>query len=123
MKTKTLIQTDGIYGLVAGIILLVAPFVITASAIGDVANGNANNTSTWGIIFLLLKLAALALGIYTLTYYKGSAEVKPAAGVLLTVGGGVALIPLLGWVGGIVIIVGGGIALANLKNFGSPAAS
>lgn len=123
MKSKNLILTDGIFGLVAGVILLVAPIVITASAIGDVANGNANNTSVWSIIFLLLKLAALALGIYSLVYYKGSDLVKPAASVLLIVGGGVALVPFLGWVGGIVIIVGGGIALANLKNFSTPAAS
>lgn len=123
MKTKSLILADGIFGLVAGVILLVAPLVITASAIGDVANGNANTTSVWSILFLLIKLAGLALGIFTLTYYKGSELVKPAAGVLLIVGGGVALVPLLGWVGGIVMIVGGGIALANLKNFSTPAAS
>ncbi|KRN25055.1 hypothetical protein [Lacticaseibacillus camelliae] len=123
MKTKSLILADGIYGLVAGVILLIAPLVITASAIGDVANGNTNTTSVWGILFFLLKLAALALGIYSLIYYKNSELVKPAAAILLIVGGGVALIPLLGWVGGIVIIVGGGIALANLKHFGTPAAN
>ncbi|WP_225048532.1 hypothetical protein [Lacticaseibacillus kribbianus] len=116
MKNKNLIMADGIFGLIAGILLLIGPFLITGAALSDVTGGSGNTSGTAGLL-LLLRLGALALGILTLIYYKGTNLVKPAAPVLLIVGGGVALIPFLGWAGGIVVIVGGGIAFANLKNF------
>lgn len=113
MKSKTLILSDSIFGLIAGIILLFGIWIIAASAVG----GGDSGMSGSSVFLLLLKLASIALGIVTLVLYKNTNLVKPAAPVLLIVGGGVALIPFLGWIGGIVMIVGGGIGFSNLKNF------
>lgn len=117
MKSKSLCLADGVYGLVAGIILLIGPIIITTSAVSDVANETSSSTAGASGFLTLLKIVAIALGILSLVFYKGTTLMKPAASVLLIVGGAVALIPFLGWAGGIVVIVGGGVALANLKNF------
>lgn len=113
MKSKTLILSDSIFGLIAGIILLFGIWFIAASAVGGGDSGMSGSSA----FLLLLKLASIALGIVTLVLYKNTDLVKPVAPVLLIVGGGVALIPFLGWIGGIVMIVGGGIGFSNLKNF------
>lgn len=112
MKSKNLALTNGIVGLVGGIILLLGGWFVLGSAAGDVNSVGAM------IAFLnCLKIAILVLGIYAAVYYKESDAVKSAPNVLLIVGGAIALIPFLGWVGGILAIIGGSLYLASLKNF------
>jgi hypothetical protein len=94
MKTKGLLMTNGIVGLIGGVLLVLGPFLITGGAVSDIANGTAN-TGGVSVLLNLLKIAALALGIIGLVYYKGDERVKPAANILLVVGGGVALIPFV----------------------------
>ncbi|GAA2965844.1 hypothetical protein FC48_GL001612 [Ligilactobacillus murinus DSM 20452 = NBRC 14221] len=112
MKSKNLALTNGIVGLVGGIILLFGIWFLLGSAAGD-----ASTVSAMAVFLNGLKIAILVLGIYGAVYYKESAEVKSAPNVLLIVGGGIALIPFLGWVGGILAIIGGSLYLASLKNF------
>ena len=114
MKTKTLALFSGIVGLVGGILLLVGPFFI----IGTVA-ATASSDATAGSIILLnaLKIANLVLGIIAIVYYKGDERVGVAPSVLLIVGGAVALIPFLGWIGGIIVLIGGSLFLGTLKKF------
>lgn len=101
MKSKALALTNGIVGLVGGILLLIWPL---AMAFGTDFN-------------VVLRIALIVLGIVGIVVYKGTGLVTTAPHVLLIVGGAVAFIPFLGWVGGIVAIVGGSLYLANLKNF------
>ncbi|KRL00115.1 hypothetical protein [Liquorilactobacillus capillatus] len=117
MKSQKLVLTNGIVGLVGGIVLLFGGWFVIGGAISDVANNTTSGTSGMAIILEILKIAILALGIIAAVYYKGDARVGTAPSVLLIVGGAVALIPFLGWIGGIVSIVGGSIYLAKLKNF------
>lgn len=119
MKTKTLELTNGIVGLIGGIILLFGPFVLLTTAVSDVASKDSAATSTSGaaILLTLVKIAILVLGIVAAVLYKDKNLVKTAPNVLMIVGGAVAFIPLLGWAGGIVAIVGGSLYLASLKNF------
>lgn len=120
MKTKGLLMTNGIVGLIGGVLLLLGPFLLTGGAVSDIAGGTSGSTSGVSTVLTLVKIAVLALGIIGLVYYKGDTRVKQAPDVLLVVGGGVALIPFLGWAGGIVVIVGGALALAGLKAFNAP---
>lgn len=114
MKSKNLALTNGVVGLVGGIILLFGGWFIVGS-VGASTDGSSVGAT---VVFLnVLKIAILALGIYGSVYYKTSAAVKAAPNVLMIVGGAIALIPLLGWVGGILAIVGGSLYLASLKNF------
>ena len=119
MKSKNLALTNGIVGLIGGIILLFGPFVLLTTAVSDVAAENSFATGTTGAaLFLnLIKIAILVLGIVAAVMYKDKNLVKTAPNVLLIVGGAVAFIPFLGWTGGIVSIVGGALYLASLKNF------
>lgn len=111
MKTKSLALANGIVGLVGGIILLFGGWFV----LGSVTNSDALNQT---VLFLnLLKIAILGLGIYGAVYYKGAEQVSAAPNVLMIVGGAVALIPFLGWVGGILAIIGGSLYLASLKKF------
>jgi len=112
MKSNKLALANGIVGLAGGIILLLGGwFVIGGAASGeDVLNVI--------VTFLnLLKIAILVLGIYGAIYYKGAEEVGTAPNVLMIVGGAIALVPFLGWIGGIISIVGGSLYLATLKKF------
>lgn len=109
MKTKLIALTNGVVGLVGGIILLFGVWIL--AEVGD------NGTGGMLIFLEMLKIAILALGIIGNVYYKGDSRVGAAPDVLLIVGGAIALIPLLGWVGGIISIVGGSLFLARLKNF------
>lgn len=118
MRSKNLALTNGIVGLVGGIVLLFGGFVITSGAIADVANNTAATTTSGAAIALnILKIAVLALGIIAIIYYKGDIRVGAAPSVLMIVGGAIALIPFLGWIGGIIAIIGGSLYLAKLKNF------
>ena len=114
MKTKTLALFSGIVGLVGGILLLVGPFLILGTAAAT-----ASSDATAGSILLLnaLKIANLVLGIIAIVYYKGDERVGVAPSVLLIVGGSVAIIPFLGWIGGIIVLIGGSLFLGSLKKF------
>lgn len=112
MKTKNLALANGIVGLVGGIILLFGGWFVLGGA------ASSSDTLNQILVFLnLLKLVILGLGIYGAVYYKGAEQVSAAPNVLMIVGGAVALIPFLGWVGGILAIIGGSLYLASLKKF------
>ncbi|AEV95144.1 hypothetical protein [Pediococcus claussenii] len=112
MKTKPIALTNGIVGLVGGIILLFGVWFIAGCAIGD------DSGIGIAIIFLaILKIAILTLGIIGVVYYKGDLRIGTAPDVLLIVGGAIALIPFLGWIGRILAIIGGSLFLTKLKNF------
>ncbi|MCI1892540.1 hypothetical protein [Schleiferilactobacillus perolens] len=117
MKSKSLALANGIIGLVGGIILIFGPILLLGGAVADVGTNSIGTTSAVAVFLNFLKIAILVLGILGILYYRGTNFVKTAPHVLLIVGGGVALIPFLGWAGGIVIIVGGALYLASLKNF------
>ena len=117
MKTKKLALINGIVGLVGGIFLLIAVFIITASVLNDVAttldtayNGGSaisiTSTTLASTLALFVKIAILVLGIVGSVYYKDDDRIGPAPNVLLIVGGALAIIPFLGWVGGILAIIG-----------------
>ena len=122
MKTKNLALTNGIVGLVGGIILLFGGWFIAGGVLNDAATGSVSSTSGTAAFLNILKIAILALGIIALIYYKGDKRVGTEAGVLLIVGGAIALIPFLGWIGGILAIIGGSLYLASLKHFSQPQA-
>lgn len=63
-----------------------------------------------------MKIANLVLGIIAIVYYKGDERVGVAPSELLIVGGSVAIIPFLGWIGGIIVLIGGSLFLGYLKN-------
>ena len=122
MKTNTLARINAIFGLISGIVLLLAPVIMFIMAIGaatatedaDVTVGTLTGLS---IILSLVKIAVLVLGIVAIVYYKDDERVTNAPSVLLIVGGAVGLIPFLGWVGGILTIIGGSLYFGTLKKF------
>lgn len=128
MKTKKVALINGIVGLVGGIFLLIAVLIITASALNDVAttldtayNGGSaisiTSTTLASTLALFVKIVILVLGIVGSVYYKDDDRIGSAPNVLLIVGGALAIIPFLGWVGGILAIIGGSLYLASLKKF------
>lgn len=122
MKINTLARVNAIFGLIAGIVLLLGPVIMFIMAIGaaaatedaDVTVGTLTGLS---IILSLVKIAVLVLGIVAIVYYKDDERVTNAPSVLLIVGGAVGLIPFLGWVGGILTIIGGSLYFGTLKKF------
>ena len=122
MKTNTLARVNAIFGLISGIVLLLAPVIMFIMAIGaatatedaDVTVGTLTGLS---IILSLVKIAVLVLGIVAIVYYKDDERVTNAPSVLLIVGGAVGLIPFLGWVGGILTVIGGSLYFGTLKKF------
>lgn len=122
MKTNTLARVNAIFGLISGIVLLLAPLVMFMIAVG-VAAVTEDPVATdsilriFIIIFSLVKIAVLVLGIVSIVYYKDDERVTPAPSVLFIVGGSVGLIPFLGWVGGILTIIGGSLYFGLLKKF------
>ena len=122
MKTKTLARVNAIFGLISGIVLLLAPLVMSMIAVGAAA-ATEDSDATVGIltmcsiILALVKIAVLVLGIVSIVYYKDDKRVTPAPSVLFIVGGSVGLIPFLGWVGGILTIIGGSLYFGLLKKF------
>ena len=122
MKTNTLARVNAIFGLISGIVLLLAPAITLFMAFGAVATTEDANVTVGtltglSIILLLVKIAVLVLGIVAIVYYKDDERVTNAPSVLLIVGGAVGLIPLLGWVGGILTIIGGSLYFGTLKKF------
>ncbi len=122
MKTNTLARVNAIFGLISGIVLLLAPAITLFMAFGAVAatedaNVTVGTLTGLSIILLLVKIAVLVLGIVAIVYYKDDERVTNAPSVLLIVGGAVGLIPLLGWVGGILTIIGGSLYFGTLKKF------
>ena len=123
MNEKKLVTWNGAVGLVGGIFLLVAPLFLFGSVVSDLSSSGLNNsvnigaTSTLSLLILIVKIAILVLGIIGAVKLKHSDKIASAPSVLLIVGGGVSLIPFLGFIGGVVSIVGGSIYLANLKKF------
>lgn len=122
-KTKTLALINGIVGLVGGIFLLFSGFLLLGSIASDISTSIARNTthvsstSTTSTFILLVQITLIVLGIVALNYYKDDKRISSAPHILLIVGGGVSLIPFLGFAGNIVAIVGGSLYLAALKKF------
>ena len=122
MKTKALARVNAIFGLISGIVLLLAPLVMFMIAVGAAAATEDSDATVgiltiFSIILALVKIAVLVLGIVSIVYYKGDERVPPAPSVLFIVGGSVGLIPFLGWVGGILTIIGGSLYFGLLKKF------
>ncbi|MFC4761000.1 hypothetical protein [Fructobacillus durionis] len=116
MKLKDLAVANGIVGLAGGIVLLFGVFMVAGAATSDILIGG-DSISPMVIILGCLKVAILTLGIIGLTEFNKNPIITKSPSVLLIVGGAIALVPLLGWVGGIISIVGGSMYLANLKKF------
>ena len=124
MKTKALARVNAIFGLISGIVLLLAPLVMFMIAVGAAAATEDSDATVgiltiFSIILALVKIAVLVLGIVSIVYYKDDERVTPAPSVLFIVGGSVGLIPFLGWVGGILTIIGGSLYFGLLKKFES----
>lgn len=122
MKTKALARVNAIFGLISGIVLLLAPLVMFMIAVGAAAATEDSDATVgiltiFSIILALVKIAILVLGIVSIVYYKDDKRVTPAPSVLFIVGGSVGLIPFLGWVGGILTIIGGSLYFGLLKKF------
>lgn len=122
MKTKALARVNAIFGLISGIVLLLAPVVMFMIAVGAAAATEDSDATVglltiFSIILALVKIAVLVLGIVSIVYYKDDERVTPAPSVLFIVGGSVGLIPFLGWVGGILTIIGGSLYFGLLKKF------
>ena len=122
MKTNTLARVNAIFGLISGIVLLLAPLVMFMIAVGAAAATEDSDATVgiltiFSIILALVKIAVLVLGIVSIVYYKDDDRVTPAPSVLFIVGGSVGLIPFLGWVGGILTIIGGSLYFGLLKKF------
>lgn len=122
MKTKALARVNAIFGLISGIVLLLAPLVMFMIAVGAAAATEDSDATVgiltiFSIILALVKIAVLVLGIVSIVYYKDDGRVTPAPSVLFIVGGSVGLIPFLGWVGGILTIIGGSLYFGLLKKF------
>ena len=122
MKTKALARVNAIFGLISGIVLLLAPLVMFMIAVGAAAATEDSDATVgiltiFSIILALVKIAVLVLGIVSIVYYKNDERVTPAPSVLFIVGGSVGLIPFLGWVGGILTIIGGSLYFGLLKKF------
>ena len=122
MKTKALARVNAIFGLISGIVLLLAPLVMFMIAVGAAAATEDSDATVgiltiFSIILALVKIAVLVLGIVSIVYYKDDERVTPAPSGLFIVGGSVGLIPFLGWVGGILTIIGGSLYFGLLKKF------
>ena len=122
MKTKALARVNAIFGLISGIVLLLAPLVmfmiaVRAAAATEDSDATVGILTIFSIILALVKIAVLVLGIVSIVYYKDDERVTPAPSVLFIVGGSVGLIPFLGWVGGILTIIGGSLYFGLLKKF------
>lgn len=125
-NVKTLVLTNGIVGLVGGILLLFGTFFTTAfygillacwvdGEYSEISGVGAIWLIIIGIIFILIKIAILVLGIVGAVKFRNIPVVHTAPSVLLIVGGAIAIIPLFDTIGGIVAIVGGSLYLATLK--------
>lgn len=100
MKTKALARVNAIFGLISGIVLLLAPLVMFMIAVGAAAATEDSDATVgiltiFSIILALVKIAVLVLGIVSIVYYKDDERVTPAPSVLFIVGSSVGLIPFV----------------------------
>lgn len=132
MTVKTLIKTDGILGLVLGILMVVAPFVFslifTATHVTEIASEELTDSDiqqmlvsspAYLMILIIIGIFAITLmimGIVTLVQRKKEPKIRVSVGVLLITAVIGTLIPLIG---GILGIVGGSLALSNIKRLAS----
>lgn len=132
MTVKTLIKTDGILGLVLGILMVVAPFVFslifTTAHVTEIASEELMDSDIQQmlvsspaylmmlIIIGIFAITLMIMGIVTLVQRKKEPKIRVSVGVLLITAVIGTLIPLIG---GILGIVGGSLALSNIKRLAS----
>lgn len=114
-KLKNLAKVNGIVGLGGGIFLLFAtPITVSATLNQSMMVANLAVSA-----FFMIKLAIFVLGIVGVVQFKKSPVVSYSPSVLMMVGGSIAIIPLLEWIGGILAIIGGSLFLSSIKKFDS----
>lgn len=114
-KLKNLANWNGIVGLGGGILTLFSGVLL----LGASTNGRMLAFNLIVLISFLVKVAILVLGIIGLVKFNKYPVISKSPSVLMIIGGSIAIIPLLGWIGGIISIVGGSLYLGALKNFHS----
>lgn len=114
-KLKSLANANGIVGLGGGIFLLFATPITVAATLNQ--NMMAANLAI--LAFFMIKVAIFVLGIVGVVKFKKSPVVSYSPSVLMMVGGSIAIIPLLEWIGGILAIIGGSLFLSSIKKFNS----
>ena len=114
-KLKNLASVNGIVGLGGGIFLLFAtPITVSATLNQSMMVANLAVSA-----FFMIKVAIFVLGIVGVVKFKKSPVVSNSPSVLMMVGGSIAIIPLLEWIGGILAIIGGSLFLSSIKKFNS----
>ena len=114
-KLKNLASVNGIVGLGGGIFLLFAtPITVSATLNQSMMVANLAVSA-----FFMIKVAIFVLGIVGVVQFKKSPVVSNSPSVLMMVGGSIAIIPLLEWIGGILAIIGGSLFLSSIKKFNS----
>ena len=114
-KLKNLAKVNGIVGLGGGIFLLFAtPITVSATLNQSMTVANLAVSA-----FFMIKVAIFVLGIVGVVQFKKSPVVSNSPSVLMMVGGSIAIIPLLEWIGGILAIIGGSLFLSSIKKFDS----
>ena len=114
-KLKNLASVNGIVGLGGGIFLLFAtPITVSATLNQSMTVANLAVSA-----FFMIKVAVFVLGIVGVVQFKKSPVVSNSPSVLMMVGGAIAIIPLLEWIGGILAIIGGSLFLSSIKKFDS----
>ncbi|MBJ7692688.1 hypothetical protein EFL45_08340 [Weissella confusa] len=114
-KLKNLAKVNGIVGLGGGIFLLFAtPITVSATLNQSMMAANLAVSA-----FFMIKVAVFVLGIVGVVQFKKSPVVSNSPSVLMMVGGSIAIIPLLEWIGGIFAIIGGSLFLSSIKKFDS----
>ena len=114
-KLKNLAKVNGIVGLGGGIFLLFAtPITVSATLNQSMMAANLAVSA-----FFMIKVAIFVLGMVGVVQFKKSPVVSNSPSVLMMVGGSIAIIPLLEWIGGIFAIIGGSLFLSSIKKFDS----
>ena len=114
-KLKNLASVNGIVGLGGGIFLLFAtPITVSATLNQSMMAANLAVSA-----FFMIKVSIFVLGIVGVVKFKNSPVVSYSPSVLMMVGGSIAIIPLLEWIGGILAIIGGSLFLSSIKKFDS----
>lgn len=115
MDNKKLAKTNGVVGLIGGVVLLLAPFILVAAIGMDVVGESTSNTSLLTIFTKAIKVASIVLGILGLINFKREPNVGSAPSILVLLGGVIGIIPMLGWIGGILLIIGGSLNLGSIN--------
>lgn len=114
-KLKNLASVNGIVGLGGGIFLLFAtPITVSATLNHSMMVANLAVSA-----FFMIKVAIFVLGIVGVVKFQKSPVVSYSPSVLMMVGGSIAIIPSLEWIGGILAIIGGSLFLSSIKKFDS----